>query len=726
MQTFFIFTATALLSLIVHAQDFTSPRIEAVTSWIGNSYGGAKKWVQQDIHAMAVTPDGTIFTNVEWDEAGGNAGEYRDGELIRYALHTHGWGNQGGEAVAANSRYVYLGAAVENEGGGLKGPETWPPKGSKWLGLSRRTRADIAKGAPFEGGKGGKGDSLKSAFVVVAEVPDQSKDTLPGICADETRVYVADPSATELKVYDAETMARVGGWKINRAGPLALDREGTVWLLERKTNTVPARFVRFNAKGEEQGKAFTFAPDAVPLAFCFANDGRVLVADDGPAQQVRIFSVKDGALGEIGAFGERGGIASSVPGEFGDRKLNHVTALGVDAKGNLAVAHDAQSGGGGTVLESYRLADGALNWRLFGLTFVDMGDVDTASDTDVFTKEEHFRLDYAKAPGREWSYAGDTIGRFKYPQDPRLHIWSAGAWVRRIGGQRVLFVNDMNGERLQVYRFSPKSDGEVAIPAGLFAKKHIPEKDGWPPNQPDKGEWIWRDANGNGAFDADEFTSNGGGDAPSAQGWWADRAGGVWLATDSKGVRYFPSQGLDARGNPIWDFAKMQVFPNPDGFREVKRLRYDSATDTLYVGGTSAEDRNQHWKPMGPVLARYDGWLRGERKMIWRVTLPYARGSSGHESCEPMGFDLAGNFVFVPYTGASKKDGVTTGRVEVFRASDGSAVGHVEPGEEVGEVGLQDIRETLTAHRRANGEYVVLLEDDFKSKIVMYRIPRLK
>ena len=129
---------------------------------------------------------------------------------------------------------------------------------------------------------------------------------------------------------------------------------------------------------------------------------------------------------------------------------------------------------------------------------------------------------------------------------------------------------------------------------------------------------------------------------------------------------------------------------------------------------------------MGPVLARYDGWLRGERTLRWRVTLPYASGSSGHESCEPMGFDVAGDFVFVPYTGASKKDGVKTGRVEIFRTSDGSAVGHIEPGPEVGEIGLQDIRETLTAHRRADGEYVVLLEDDFKSKVVMYRLKGLK
>ena len=34
---------------------------------------------------------------------------------------------------------------------------------------------------------------------------------------------------------------------------------------------------------------------------------------------------------------------------------------------------------------------------------------------------------------------------------------------------------------------------------------------------------------------------------------------------------------------------------------------------------------------------------------------------------------------------------------------------------------MQDIRETLTAHHRADGEYIVLIEDDYKSKVVMYR-----
>jgi hypothetical protein len=719
--------ATATLSLTSRAQDFKSPTLDAVTSWIGNTYGGGEKWVQQDIHAMSVTPDGTVFTNVGWDEAGGNAGEFRDGALIRYARHTHGWGNSGGEAVAANSQYVYLAMEVGNEGGHLKDPSTWPPKGSAWLGISRRQRVDLAQGAPFEGGKGGQGDSLPASFLVVAEVPEHSKAALPGVCADERRLYVADPTSSQIKVYDTSTMQLVGSWNTDKTGPLALDSVGRVWMLQAKSDNNPPQLVCFDVRGADRPLVFPFAPTIEPIAFCFSADGHLIVADDSAAQQIRIFTVRGPKLVETGAFGENGGIASGKPGVFADRKLNHVTALGCDAKGNLYLAHDAQTGGGGTVLESYRLGDGVVNWRLFGLTFVDMADVDPGSDADIFTKEEHFHLDFAQPPGREWSYSGYTVGRFRYPEDPRLHLWSAGAWVRRLGGQRVLFINDMNAERLQVYRFTPATDGEVAIPSGLFAKSHLKENAGWPPHQPKRGEWIWRDTNGNGAFDADEYaTSSGGADAPSSQGWWVDHQGGVWLATETKGLRYFPCQGVDPHGNPEWEFASMQTFPHPDGFLQVKRLRYDVATDTLYLGGTTAADHNQHWKPMGPILARYDGWLHGARTLKWRVTLPYAQGASGHESCEPMGFDVAGDFLFVPYTGASKADGVKTGRVEVFRTSDGTAVGHVEPGPAVGEVGLQDIRECLTAHRRADGEYIVLLEDDYRSKVVMFRLKGLK
>lgn len=723
---------TTLSAFAAEPPPFNSAALPHETSWIGNTYPGAKKWVQQDIRAMAVTDDGTVFTNVEWDEGGGNVGEYRDGELVRYARHTHGWGASGGVSVAVNSNYVFIGMVFGNEGGGLKDEATWPPKGLKWLGVSRRLRSDISKAAVFAEGKGGKGDTLKESFLVVAEATEKEGAQLAGMVATEKELFVSDPNASEIKVFDCSTMKPARSWKVERAGPLAIDRQGNLAMLEAPLRGSPSRVLIFG-KSQMPQTQVTLPPDAIPSAICF-HDHRLLVADTGPAQQILVFAPMPDAkeLRLERRIGEPGGIlaAHGVPGEM---RFNDIRAFGCDMKGNLYIAQDGQTGGGGTLLESYRLATSQLNWRLYGLTFVDMADVDPTSDSDIFTKEEHFKFDYTQPAGRQWSYAGYTVDRFQYPQDPRLHIWSAGAWVRRIGGRRILFVNDMNGEHLLVYRFAAEGKSEIAIPSGFFAKRHVSgERDAkWLSSQPAKGEWVWRDANGNGAFEDEEFaqpiqSANGNlkpetSDAPASQGWWVDAQGNVWQATESAGLRFFPQQGLDPKGNPTWNYAQMRTFSTPAEFKQVKRIRYVPETDTLFLAGTTEEHRNQHWKPSGPVIACYDHWLKGDRKLRWQMVAPYAGGSQGHDSCEPMGFDVAGEFVFLPYTGASKVNNVKHGRVEIFRARDGTSVGHVEPSDDVGEIGLQDIRECLTAYRRANGEFLVMLEDDYKSKIVTYR-----
>ena len=58
----------------------------------------------------------------------------------------------------------------------------------------------------------------------------------------------------------------------------------------------------------------------------------------------------------------------------------------------------------------------------------------------------------------------------------------------------------------------------------------------------------------------------------------------------------------------------------------------------------------------------------------------------------------------------------------MIRTEDASPVGWMEPDPKtVGEIGLQDIRECLSAHQLKSGEYVIFLEDDYKAKVVIYR-----
>jgi hypothetical protein len=63
--------------------------------------------MQQDIQALCVGRDGTVYTNSIWDESGAEIAAYRNGDRIAFANNTHGCGASGGDAITANSTYVY-------------------------------------------------------------------------------------------------------------------------------------------------------------------------------------------------------------------------------------------------------------------------------------------------------------------------------------------------------------------------------------------------------------------------------------------------------------------------------------------------------------------------------------------------------------------------------------------------------------------------------------------
>gem|GEM_PF-255706 len=809
-----LFTASPLYAELVAPNN--SQRLENYrTSWIGNSYGGLNpetgkgQWVQQDIAALCVTPDGTVYTNVPWEEGGGNCMMYKDGEMLGHSRYTHGWGFNGGKAVAVNDKYVFIALMGNNEGGGLVDPDTWSPKGFDWYGVSRRLRSDFTQGAPFEHGKGGKGDTLPKSFLVINEVSNEQgrnaidgPGAITGLWADNERLYVANPLENRIEIYDTETMRKIEEWSLpdkfrNKMGAIAMNPDGNLWILIHQPWSSPMndRFVVFNNDGEVGHFSITITMGRVmfpalmtlqPSAFCFDNKGRLFVADSGTLHTVHIFE-KEGET-YTHTFPTREEALHSVIGlpggggnmNYSDLMFSSITAIGCDAEGNVYIASNRATNGGGVILESYAqttepiIVDShtntqgfwKLNWRLFGLCFIDCATLDPDDETIVYTKEERFKIDWSKEPGKEWSFLGSTASRpsanlktlvtpdgrntLPFFRDPRLNIGdSAGVWVRNLDGKKLLFVGDMSAVRLQVYEFNFDRMWYIR-PSVLFSPVHYRNRDGseptnWMPGQPARGEWIWTNSSsdlGGGELKMNraEFLSQEP-EVRGIEGWWVDVNGDIWQTTLDKGLRRFRYQGskelrgvgvVGWDGNPTWNFENMDSFSHPKEFNQVKRIRYYPETDTLYLGGCATVDgkehKNQHWKPMGPVIARYDNFLKGENpgategKLKWRVVLPYVVGSSGHESCEPMGFDVAGDYIFVPYTGASRVSGFKTGHVEVLRADDASAVGWMEPcPQTVGEIGLQDIRECLSAHRLKSGEYVIFLEDDYKAKVVMYR-----
>ena len=317
--------------------------LRADVSWIGNSFSGKEAWVLQDVEDIFVAPDGTLWTNVYWDEAGGNVQQYKDGRLVAMARHTHGWGYEGGAAVAANAKYLFIVQNVNNEGGGLRG-HSWPAKGFTWSGISRRLRTDITKPAAFADGRGKEGDVLPGAFLPVVEVPDGKQGSLRGLGATDTRLFVSSPFDNAIKVYDTETMRPIKSWALERPGPLCLDRAGQVWVLQGPAAEGGAwKALSFTAEGSPRGASIAFPQGVLPTDLCADKDGRLLVADAGPAQQVLLYEGLDGAPKPAGTFGAKGGILADPPGKFGDRRFNRPHGVGTDDQGRVYVASSGSS-----------------------------------------------------------------------------------------------------------------------------------------------------------------------------------------------------------------------------------------------------------------------------------------------------------------------------------------------------------------------------------------------
>jgi hypothetical protein len=715
--------AVLLFHSLLSQSALAQSQLTYTTSWIGNSFGfGDGKWMQQDIQAISVGADGTVYTNAPWDESGSEIAAYRAGDKIAVAGSTHGWGNTGGDTVATNHTYLYAAMSIGNENNGLVGAD-YPPANQTWFGITRRTLANLATGAPFDGGRGNSANATKNSFLRLNAVTTGTDAGIRGMAATDTELYVADTYNSRIVVLDAASMRQLRSWDVPSPGRIALDTDSTLWVISG-VSSGNLSILHYAADGTALSGALTLPAGTVPTDIAIAPSGQILVADNGPAQQILVFDRQAGAQPRVAApIGTRNGIFHTVKGVPGNWRFNGITGLGVDPAGNLYVAQNGEgprplgsaSVGQGAVLESYVYSTHVLNWRLYGLTFVDSAAFDPATPNSVYTGSKRFRLDYNRPVGQEWSYAGFTLDRFDYPDDPAFHEprgVRGEPMVRRFDGRRFLYTLDPGAHYLNVYRFD-EAHGEVAIPSGLLAQNPLPGA--WPAGQPTYGEWMWRDSNGNGTVDASEITGNPSTGSTVGNGfWWVDTPGNVWLATPTSGIRKMPLQGIDSFGNPIYTYASSKMFAMPQPFTRIARVVYIAATDTMYISGfTSAIPWDPtHWKEAGPVLARYDNWSSGTPTQQYTVSLPW--NTQTDPQTTPVGVAVAGNYIFVAELYIAK--------VDVYDARTGQLVGYMTPGASVGNTsGWVDVYLGISAVQRDNGEYVVLLEDDARAKILMYR-----
>ena len=386
----------------------------------------------------------------------------------------------------------------------------------------------------------------------------------------------------------------IGNTNVNPNSLEMRDKLGRLWKLEVNYTDPKHQEWEFTPKGIAcDGKAVTFPELFQPMALALANDGSLMVADSGtgPRQQVLFYDVTDANQPKlVKSFGDRGGIGSGTPGQITPTKFWGIRGLGMDAAGNLYVAMSEQ----GSVLRSFT-PDGKLRWELHGEFFCDVAAADPSDDAaTVWGMQERYAMDWSQPPGRDSKWVSYTLNRHKYPNDPRglMHVKQQGEHgltspqIVYLNGQRFLFVGGMFASNfINIFRF----DGEVAIPSGLILQwgNNLYNTDlQWPPHKP-AGASIWRDADGDGDYQAAEFAPNT--DRVKPGPFWVDKKGNLWMAY---GFFRYDFQGLDAQGNPIYAADKITVLDKPQGVNKVARVVYLDDTDTLIVADEGSDMRH--------------------------------------------------------------------------------------------------------------------------------------
>ncbi len=458
-----------------------------------------------------------------------------------------------------------------------------------------------------------------------------------------------------------------------------------------------------------------------PVALGKTPDDKLLVVDDGARQQVLFYNIS-GTPFVTDTFGIEGGIgasfsigydaaqrsemqglypAGSYPrGAYHPFKLTKTTGVGMDSDGTLIVSTNHP-----TSIRWFNKVNGQwkVEYELHNLFFVDAVDIDYASDGKyIVGVNEIIEIDYSKGSGKEWKIKAITQDPLQYPNDERLDddiqdTDHNAALYRTMGGKRFMFTMQQWGSSFDIFKFE-NEPSYIAFQTGT--------------KTPTGGSASWVDTNGD-LWNGEEFF-----DGKPYISW-----------------RKFI--GLDGNGMPQW--ANPIKINRPEGMGIVTRFRYYPESDEAFFTGytqslplTGAEAPQEH---TGRTIYKYNNFTQSSRSIPngFPVKTAYKNMDCGWQCINQriigMDIQVAGDYIFFMWflrgPVLESKGGDLRGEISVYARSNGQYVGSIIPGEEVGgpkTVGWMDIKGLLgSAMQRANGEYIIVQEEDGFGKNMFYR-----
>ncbi|MBK9992277.1 MAG: immunoglobulin domain-containing protein [Verrucomicrobia bacterium] len=493
-----------------------------------------------------------------------------------------------------------------------------------------------------------------------------------------------------------------------------------------------------------------------PTSVAFDESGNLWVADNGPDQNFKIFSIPaTGAPTLVTTFGETGGVfAGPVRGGYSEKRFWGVRGVCFGDNGQIIVGCSGIPGQiqGGTDIRWFdstdsstlakRLSTASMSHQAIG-TFLHVADFDPASNgTELYHASLRYTMDYSKPPGQSWKISGVTLDPFRFPDDPRLWMPFETAFFRRIEGKRFLFCLNMNASYMGVFRFEENS--EIAIPAALFYLFSNGHGADWAkgiyPTLPDSSQnYMWVDKNGDGKPQTGEFSGFVVANSYS-EGYDIDANGNIWMSGGQDvystqwgtgGSWVLPNQGLDANGVPQYDGTKIERLGVGSGVllpidleisRSAARLRYLADTDTMVMGvGYDA------WYPRRVyVIDGYRNSNNPTRRSVidigydiggaWEVHLDQGTASM----VVPMSFTADNQYLYVTYLDIGPNTRAR-GEVTIYDLNDGHQIGWVGPNADTNfaSAGI-DLVVGVHVQTRTDGSRVICVEDDGNGKVMVY------
>ena len=489
------------------------------------------------------------------------------------------------------------------------------------------------------------------------------------------------------------------------------------------------------------GKKITSVVD--PTAVDFDLTGKLWIADNGPDQNFKIFDVSGSAPTLVGTFGETGGVfAGPVPGKTGDLRFWGPRAIAHDASGNIYAGCTGMSMQmmGGTDIRCFAPDRTTLLWKVMG-TFTNTADALPGSDGQtIYLNSKNYQMDYTQPPGKSWKHTAVTLDPFTYPDDARLSWSMEIPFVRKINGITYMYLTNMYVGFIYVVRFMPGS--EVGIPTAFicntwqgldndFWKGLHPTWTPYPTVDANKcRRWMWRDDSGNGQVEAGEFHEFQLG-GPIEVGLDVDENGNIFIGGEYShvnnlgGILYIPFGQADAHGVPAFATKDMKYFdvPYPEFSSASCRLKYIAATDTMYFMATYSEFCTL-------ALYRYDHYTDpAKRSRAWALDLGANDLGVPHPDLDrntagmvlPTGFTADTDYVYIMYVD-NGPDAKVRGEISVLSAKDGHKLGWIVPSDSTGHYsGATDLKYPINVTTRANGDKILMAEENGAGKVMVYR-----